>query len=179
MISGYALSYGLLLVTGGRLGDLYGRRRLFLLGVAGFVAASAACGLATSPAGVVDSDVYLRFLARKKDIIIRGGENISPAAIENALQEHPAVLHAACVGMPDEHLGERICAYIVLQAGSGPLPLEEISRFLVVERGLSKSNLPERVEYISEMPFYPAGKILKRGLRDRIAQRLLLESETL
>lgn len=83
MISGYALSYGLLLVTGGRLGGLYGRRRLFLLGVAGFVAASAACGLATSPAGVVDSDGCLRFLARKKDIIVRGGENISPAAIES------------------------------------------------------------------------------------------------
>ncbi len=53
VISGYALSYGLLLVTGGRLGDLYGRRRLFLLGVAGFVAASAACGLATSPAELI------------------------------------------------------------------------------------------------------------------------------
>ncbi len=133
--------------------------------------------LKTGDLGVIDSEGYLRFLARKKDVIIRGGENISPATIENALQAHPDVQQAACVGMPDTVLGERICAYVVLRSGASTPPLEELSTFLLAERGLSKTSLPERVEVITDMPFNPAGKVLKRDLRDRIAERLVQDSQ--
>lgn len=132
----------------------------------------------TGDLGVIDSDGYLRVLGRKKDVIIRGGENISPATIESALQVHPDVLHAACVGMPDARLGERICAFLVLQSGSQAPSLDEMSRFLLEERGLSTSSLPERLELLAEMPFNPAGKILKRDLRDLIAREVLQERHT-
>lgn len=130
----------------------------------------------TGDLGVFDPDGYLLFLARKKDIILRGGQNISPAATEAALQTHRDIVHAACIGMPDARVGERICAYLVLRPGSSEPSLEDLTQFLLVERGLSKSSLPERIEIIPEMPLNPGGKVLKRDLRARIAASLLTES---
>lgn len=131
----------------------------------------------TGDLGVFDPDGYLLFVARKKDIILRGGQNISPAATEAALQVHPDVRQAACVGMPDQKMGERMCAYLVLKPGSAAPSLEELTDFLLIERGLAKSSLPERVEVIAEMPCNPGGKVLKRDLRDRIAALVLAESQ--
>ncbi|MGH9040856.1 MAG: class I adenylate-forming enzyme family protein [Acidimicrobiia bacterium] len=123
----------------------------------------------TGDLGVIDADGYLRIAGRKKDIIIRGGYNISPAEAEAALLTHPAVAEAACVGMPDERLGERMCAFLVLREGQDLPDLAEIEQHLTAA-GLARIKCPERLEAIDAMPLNPTGKILKRVLRDRIAE---------
>ena len=123
----------------------------------------------TGDLGLIDADGYLRIAGRKKDIIIRGGYNISPAETEAALLTHPAVAEAACVGMPDERLGERMCAFVVLRDGQSPPDLAGIEQHLTAA-GLARIKCPERLEVIDAMPLNPTGKILKRVLRDRIVE---------
>jgi non-ribosomal peptide synthetase component E (peptide arylation enzyme) len=124
----------------------------------------------TGDLGTID-DGYLRIVGRVKDIIIRGGYNISPGETEELLLSHPAVVHAACVGMPDERLGERMCAFVVLRAGAAAPTLDEIADHLTAG-GLAKNKLPERLEVMAELPLGPTGKILKRVLRDVIAAKV-------
>jgi acyl-CoA synthetase len=128
----------------------------------------------TGDLGTIDADGYLRIVGRVKDIIIRGGYNISPGETEELLLSHPAIIHAACVGMPDERLGERMCAFVVLRAGAVAPPLEEVADHLTAG-GLAKNKLPERLEVIDELPLGPTGKILKRVLRDIIAAKIAEE----
>src|SRR3972149_165368 len=92
----------------------------------------------------IDDFGNIRITGRIKDIIIRGGENISPVEIETLLRQHPDVEDVAVVGMPDEELGERACAYIKPRPGASPA-LEDIVTFLKA-RGASVLQLPERVE---------------------------------
>lgn len=112
----------------------------------------------------IDEHGWVSLLGRSKDIIIRGGENIPVTDIETVLFDHPAVLNAAVVGIPDERLGERSCAVLVLKAGID-LGLPEISEFLL-SRGLSKHYLPERVIVTKELPMTQSGKIQKYKLRE-------------
>ena len=128
----------------------------------------------TGDLGTIDDDGYLRIVGRVKDIIIRGGYNISPGETEELLLSHPAVVHAACVGMPDERLGERMCAFVVLRAGAGAPTLDEIADHLTAG-GLARNKLPERLEVIDGLPLGPTGKILKRVLRDMIAAKIAEE----
>jgi len=130
----------------------------------------------TGDLGVIDGEGYLRIVGRKKDIIVRGGYNISPAETEAALLTHPAIAEAACVAMPDERLGERMCAFLVLREGHSLPPLREIQEHLS-RAGLASIKLPERLEAVDAMPLNPTGKILKRVLRDRIAELLSTEAE--
>jgi acyl-CoA synthetase (AMP-forming)/AMP-acid ligase II len=120
--------------------------------------------------GVLDPDGYLRVVGRKKDIIIRGGENISPAEIENLLYAHPGVREVAVVGMPDSRLGERVCAFVVPRDDGAPT-LHELCDFLVARR-VAKFKLPERVEIVGELPKTPTGKVRKHLLRDAIAEQV-------
>ncbi|HET9769852.1 MAG TPA: class I adenylate-forming enzyme family protein [Acidimicrobiia bacterium] len=120
----------------------------------------------TGDLGFFDPEGYLHITGRKKDIIVRGGYNISPAETEAGLCKHPAVAEAACVGYPDERLGERMCAFVVLAPGADAPTLEEVQEFLKAD-GLAQIKLPERLEVIDAMPLNPTGKILKRVLRDR------------
>jgi len=107
---------------------------------------------------------------RSKDLIIRGGENISPREVEDALHEHPAIHEAAVVAMPHERMGETGCAYVVLEDGA-TLNFEEMVAFLG-GTGMAKQKYPERLEIIDEFPRTAAGKIRKNVLRDRIASAL-------
>ena len=125
----------------------------------------------TGDLGTIDDDGYLRIVGRVKDIIIRGGYNISPGETEELLLSHPAIVHAACVGMPDERLGERMCAFVVLRRGAEAPSLEQIAAHLTAG-GLARNKLPERLEVIDELPLGPTGKILKRVLRDIIAAKI-------
>ncbi len=129
----------------------------------------------TGDLGAVDADGYLRIAGRKKDIIIRGGFNLSPAETEAALLTHPALAEVACVGLPDPRLGERMCAFVVLREGEALPAPAEIERFLTAA-GLARVKHPERLEAIDAMPLNPAGKILKRVLRHRIAEILRTEA---
>jgi non-ribosomal peptide synthetase component E (peptide arylation enzyme) len=123
----------------------------------------------TGDLGFLDAEGYLHIAGRKKDIIVRGGYNISPAETEAGLCKHPAIAEAACVGYPDERLGERMCAFVVLAVGAEPPTLTELEAFLVAD-GLARIKVPERLEIIDAMPLNPTGKILKRVLRERFGE---------
>ncbi len=110
---------------------------------------------------------YLCVSGRKKDLIIRGGENISPKEIEDALHTHPAILEAAVVAMPHQRLGEGVCAFVILK-GSPSVNVAGLAQFL--ERaGLAKQKFPERVEVVKELPRTASGKVQKNILRETLA----------
>jgi acyl-CoA synthetase (AMP-forming)/AMP-acid ligase II len=105
---------------------------------------------------------YLRYVDRAKDLIIRGGMNISPAEVEGLLAGHPAVADVAVIGLPDEVLGERVCAVVVPAA---PVTLEDLVAHLRTA-GVASFKLPERLELAEALPRNPVGKIVKRALRE-------------
>ena len=112
----------------------------------------------------MDAEGYIRITSRAKDIIIRGGENIPVAEVEDLLYRHPAVQDAAIVAMPDERLGERGCAFVVLRPGHA-LSFKDMVDYLGA-CGLARNYLPERIEIITEMPRTLSGKIQKFKLRE-------------
>ncbi len=118
---------------------------------------------------------YLLFVGRCKDIIIRGGMNISEVEIETLLLACPGVRDAAVVGAPDPVLGERVCACVVPAPGA-TLTVEGIARWLRDERHVAVYKLPQRLLLLDALPRNPVGKILKRELRQRLQQEAAAES---
>lgn len=121
--------------------------------------------------GVMDADGYVRVTGRLKDIVIRGGMNISVRQVEDLLTAHPGVAAAAVVGMPDRRLGERICLYLVPRPGHEDVTLEDVKQYLLRE-GLAVQKLPERLEIVPELPMTATGKIQKHRLREDIAAKV-------
>jgi len=117
---------------------------------------------------------YLFTEGRRKDLINRGGEKISSDEIENLILKHPAVDACCVVAMPDPVFGEKACAFVVLQPG-GSLTLPQLGEFLLAQR-IAKFKLPERLEIVERFPISPAGKILRRELRERITATLASEA---
>lgn len=115
----------------------------------------------------------MSFFDRKKDIIIRGGFNISAQEIENALLGHPKVADAAAVAMPDEVMGERTCVYVVPKEGESVL-LDDLTSFMK-EEGMAIYKLPERMEITDVIPRNPVGKILKSDLREDVKKKMQTE----
>jgi len=129
-------------------------------------------------AQVVDGKRYYFFRGRIKDVVDRGGEKINAEELENVINQHPAILASAVVGMPDKIYGERVCAFVLLKptaAGAG-FTLSELTQYLQ-EAGLAKFKWPERLEVIPEFPLTASGKLSKVLLRDRIVQTLRTEAE--
>lgn len=120
----------------------------------------------TGDTGIVDDAGYLRLTGRLKDLIIRGGVNISPVEIENALSGHPQISRVAVVGSPDERLGERICA--VIQPNGNAPTFDRLIGWLS-DRGVPRRLWPESIRIVSSMPETPAGKIRKNVLRESIS----------
>lgn len=118
----------------------------------------------------VVGDRYLKFFDRAKDIIIRGGYNISAQELENILLAHPAVQDVAAVGMPDENLGERVCVYVVPRSGQN-ITLGDVVNYMK-EQGVAVYKLPERLEVVDVIPRNPVGKVLKKELRRDIKKKL-------
>jgi acyl-CoA synthetase (AMP-forming)/AMP-acid ligase II len=112
----------------------------------------------------LDEDGFLFIEGRADDTIIRGGENIAPAEIEDALTAHPAVGDACVLGVPDDEWGQRIVAAVVLRPGASATP-DEIRDF--VARRLRSSRTPERIDVVDELPRTPTGKVLRRVLLSR------------
>jgi 2,3-dihydroxybenzoate-AMP ligase len=123
----------------------------------------------TGDRAVIDENGYFRITGRSKDIIIRGGENISPADIEVMIREHPKVEDIAVIGIPDEEFGERVCAYIKTK-GDTTISLSDITGFLS-EQGASVLQLPERVEIIDNIPLTNIGKPDKKALKEDYLRR--------
>jgi acyl-CoA synthetase (AMP-forming)/AMP-acid ligase II len=121
----------------------------------------------TGDLGVVDAEGYVRITGRKKDIIIRKGENLSAKAIEDALHEHPAISEAAVIGVPDAVSGERVCACIVLRSGATRLTLDDLRAFME-QKNVMRQKIPEQLELLPQLPRNATGKVLKYELRARL-----------
>jgi acyl-CoA synthetase (AMP-forming)/AMP-acid ligase II len=115
----------------------------------------------TGDLGVFDEDGYLMVVGRRKDVVIRGGANISPAQVEQAIAAHPLVRDVACVGVPDPLMGERLCACVV---AAREMTLDELTAFLT-DHGLDRFKHPERLLQLDSLPLSPAGKVAKDVLR--------------
>lgn len=122
----------------------------------------------TGDLGFMDEQGYLRITGRAKDIIIRGGEKIPVADVENVLYKHPAIEDVAIVAMPDDRLGERACAYVTLNGKADKFDMEEMKDYLS-RQGVTRTYFPERLEVIAQMPRTPSGKIQKFELRHQAA----------
>jgi acyl-CoA synthetase (AMP-forming)/AMP-acid ligase II len=125
--------------------------------------------------GVMTDDGYVRVTGRIKDIVIRGGMNISVREIEEMLAHHPALQAFSVVGMPDERLGERVCCFVVTAPGHNTPTVDDLREYLLA-RGMPIQKTPERVVAVDALPMTATGKVLKHELRKDIAQRIDAEA---
>lgn len=123
---------------------------------------------------VLDEAGYVRITGRIKDVIVRGGENISAAELEDLLSRHPAVKEVAVVAMPHPRLGECACACVVPLPGTTGPDLAEVRRFFA-EHEVARFKTPERVELVEALPMTSTGKVRKVELRARIAAQIVAE----
>lgn len=121
--------------------------------------------------GRMDAEGFVRVTGRTKDIIIRGGMNISAQEIEGHLAGHPSIASVAVVGMPDERLGEKVCVYAVRKDASEMLTLADVNDFLR-EHQVASQKLPEHLEVVSAIPLTATGKAQKHLLRADIREKL-------
>ncbi len=128
----------------------------------------------TGDQGSFDERGNLSIVGRTKEMIIRGGANIYPREIEEVLYQHPKVLDAAIVGIPDHRLGERVCACIVPKAGEH-IAFEELVAFL--RDKIARYKLPEFMHTLEDLPRTPTGKVQKGPLRDIAVEGLGIASE--
>jgi 2,3-dihydroxybenzoate-AMP ligase len=117
-----------------------------------------------------DAAGYLRITGRIKDLIIRGGENVTPSQVEDLLTQVPGVADAAVIGMPDKELGEKVCAYVRLAPGA--TVDQEVIRTFMENKGASKLLIPEHFVFVDALPLTEAGKHDKKALREDIKKRL-------
>ena len=116
---------------------------------------------------------YIFTEGRRKDLINRGGEKISCDEVESLILTNEKVASVCLVAMPDDVFGEKACAFVILKAGQ-EWTLEDLSAFLMGKK-IAKFKLPERLEVVDEFPISPAGKILRRDLRQRIEAKVAAE----
>lgn len=119
----------------------------------------------TRDGGYLDEAGYLFLEGRMDDVIVRGGENMSPGEIEDVLLDHEAVIDAAVVGIPDEQWGEAVAAVVVLGA-SARVSASELQQW--VKDRLRSSRTPERIEFWEELPYNETGKLLRRKVREAL-----------
>ena len=120
----------------------------------------------TGDVGRLDAANCLTLTDRKKDIVIRGGENISSLEVERVLANHPGVLDVAVVAAPDSRYGEKVCAFVVARAGAG-LDLAAVQRHFAAA-GMARQKTPESLHLVGELPRTASGKVRKGELRDRL-----------
>ncbi len=119
----------------------------------------------TGDLGTVDEEGWLRIVGRLKDVIIRGGENISASELEATLEAHPDIRHAVAVGYPDPLMGERVAAFV---ESAAPFDLDECRRWFST-RGLATFKTPEKVVRLDRLPLLGSGKADRAALRRRAA----------
>lgn len=128
----------------------------------------------TGDLGLLTAEGAILITGRKKDLIIRGGENISAKEIEDVLARHPQVRESAVVSMPHPRLGEGICAFVIAR-GPTPPDMAELAAF-VFASGLAKQKCPERIAYVADLPRTASGKVRKDVLRAEIRSLIKRES---
>jgi cyclohexanecarboxylate-CoA ligase len=123
--------------------------------------------LRTGDLGTIDGDGYVRITGRSKDVVIRNGENIGTAEVEELLRAHPTIADAAVIGLPDERTGERVCAVLELVPGESTLEVTSVGEYLG-SKGLRHQAWPEQVEVVDVLPRTVAGKIDKTRLKESL-----------
>ena len=123
----------------------------------------------TRDAGWFDADGFLYVDGRLDDVIVRGGENISPGEIETVLHAHPAVADVAVLGVPDTEWGETVGAVVVLHSGAAADGVSEADLQAWVKERLRSTKTPTVIEFRSELPYSATGKLLRRVLRDELS----------
>ncbi len=123
--------------------------------------------LASGDLGRVDKDGYLWFVGRKKEIIIRGGSNISPLEVEEVIDQHPAVHISGVVGMPEPRLGQIVIAYVALRPDTSPRPSPDELRAFVAER-IAAYKVPERFFLLDALPLNASNKVDRQKLHARV-----------
>ena len=118
---------------------------------------------------MLDADGYLTITDRKKDIIIRGGENVSAAEVEELMQSIPGVAEVAVVAAPDARYGEHGCAMVRLATGASDFGLDAVRGHLEAH-GLARQKWPEELRFVDDFPRTASGKIQKNVLRARVAE---------
>lgn len=111
----------------------------------------------------MDEDGYIYLVDRKKNLIIRGGFNISPRDIDEVLLEHPAIIETTVIGVPDPILGEEIKAYVVVKEGEQLTEEEVIAH---CQKHLAIYQTPRYIEFTQRLPRSPIGKIMRKELRE-------------
>lgn len=124
----------------------------------------------TGDLAIMDDDGYIRISGRSKDIIIRGGENIPVAYVENVLYEHPDIFAAQIVAIPDARLQERAAAIVMMNDTCSPLTFDAMQTFLTT-KGLAKQYWPEHLEIVEDFPRTASGKIQKFKLREMVQHK--------
>jgi fatty-acyl-CoA synthase len=119
--------------------------------------------------GVMDEDGYLRITGRRKEMIIRGGENIYPREIEDFLFTHPKIAEVAVFGVPDERLGEQVAAWIQLHSGAS-VSEDEIRLFC--KDGIAHFKIPQYIRFVDEFPMTITGKLQKFKMREAMLKEL-------
>lgn len=125
---------------------------------------------------VMDESGNVTVVGRKKDIIIRGGENLNSNDISSYIAKFPAIRDEAVIGMPDQRLGERICAYVVLKEGIESLDLNKLLKYME-QKKVPKRYWPERLEIIKEIPRTDSGKVKKNILLEDLKVRMKMQEE--
>jgi fatty-acyl-CoA synthase len=128
----------------------------------------------TGDLGVIDEEGYCNIVGRVKDMIIRGGENISPREIEEFLYRHPAILDVAVVGVPDRKYGEAVCACVRLRPGHSATE-QEIQEFC--RRSIAHFKVPRYVRFLDSFPLTVSGKVQKYLMRESLRTELDLSEE--
>ncbi len=127
----------------------------------------------TGDLGVMDEHGYLNIVGRSKDMVIRGGENVYPAEIEQVVFQHPAVASAQVIGVPDERMGEELMAWVVLRDGASATD-DDIRAFC--EQNLAHFKAPRYVKFVTEFPLTVTGKVQKFRMREMAIEELGLQS---
>jgi acyl-CoA synthetase (AMP-forming)/AMP-acid ligase II len=123
----------------------------------------------TRDAGSLDDEGYLFLEGRADDVIVRGGENLSPGEIEDVLLTHPSVADVAVVGVPDEQWGEAVAAAIVAKVGAS-IDMQELSE--LVKGQLRSSRVPAHMKQWDELPYNETGKLLRRVVKATFEEQL-------
>jgi len=164
-----AMDFSNNILPAGEIGELCTRGRHIMLGYLNKPEATRDTiidgWLHTGDIGYVDADGYVFITDRKKELVIKGGENISPREIEEGLYGHPAIAEAAVFGIPDEIFGENLAAAVVLRAGHS-LAEDELKNF--IGSYVTKFKVPAKIIFMEALPKGPSGKILKRAIRDQV-----------
>ena len=132
-------------------------------------AIDAAGWLYSGDLGTMDQQGYVRITGRRKEMIIRGGENIYPREIEDYLFTHPKVAEAAVFGVPDKRMGEQVAAWIQLHAGEN-MTASEIRDFC--KDKIAYFKIPEYIQFVDEFPLTVTGKLQKFKMREAMVERL-------